>query len=276
MDISKIKNIKDYSFLIIPNFHGIQTKSHKLSGVILLLYIIGYTIVLGVFFYLLFSFTPAKYLLPFDTSGLYKSKSGEIQSLSKQVYFLTRELESLSSLNKKLRIAITMGDSQMIDSIKQVKKKIDNKVSPYGGNILFIIQRLFFPVQKDSIIQRTFFMRPIPNGFVSQKFEEEKGHFGIDFAVKTGTPVLAAAGGYIIFADYTSADGYMIIIQHENNYTTVYKHCAELNKKVRDHVVQGETIALSGNTGFNTTGPHLHFEIWQDGQTIDPTTVLIN
>ena len=99
---------------------------------------------------------------------------------------------------------------------------------------------------------------------------------GLDFAVRTGTSILASAAGYVVFAGFTADDGYMIILVHSDGYITVYKHCSGLTKKLRDSVLQGETIALSGNTGLATTGPHLHFEIWKNGQVIDPKDLLIN
>ena len=275
MNLTKLKNIKDYSFLVIPIYRDIQTKSYKISTKKLIYYLIAYTI-FGAFFYLLiFSYTPAKYLLPFDVDINLATQKAEINELNKKIFFLTKDLENLSSLNKKLKIAVTMGDSSLVDSIKSSGKQAGKKENPFGGNIFAVVERLFLTAQQDSV-QQIYFIKPIPIGFISKNFQVDKGHFGIDFAVKSGTPVLAAASGYVVFADYTSSDGYMIIIQHENNYTTVYKHCSALLKKVRDHVIQGETIALSGNSGYNTTGPHLHFEIWKDGQTINPTTVLIN
>jgi murein DD-endopeptidase MepM/ murein hydrolase activator NlpD len=99
---------------------------------------------------------------------------------------------------------------------------------------------------------------------------------GLDFVVKEETPVYAAAGGYVIFADYTVNDGYMIILNHINGYISVYKHCSSLVKRVRENVEQGELIALSGNTGRKTTGPHLHFEIWKNGKPVDPEKFFIN
>jgi murein DD-endopeptidase MepM/ murein hydrolase activator NlpD len=68
----------------------------------------------------------------------------------------------------------------------------------------------------------------------------------------------------------------MIIIVHPDDYITVYKHCSLLIKKERERVLQGELIALSGNTGEITTGPHLHFEVWKNGKPIDPKEILIN
>lgn len=275
MNFSKLKNIKDYSFLVIPIYQGIQTKNYKISTKKLMLYLMAYTIFGAVFYLFIFSYTPVKYLLPFDVDVNLSEQKSKINELNKKIYFLTKDVENLSSLNKKLRIAVTMGDSLLFDSIKSVNQRVNKNEIPYGGNILAVAEKLFYIEAKDSI-QQIYFIKPIPSGFISKNFQEDKGHFGIDYVVKSGTPVLAAASGYVIFADYTSSDGYMIIIQHENDYTTVYKHCSELLKKVRDHVLQGETIALSGNSGYNTTGPHLHFEIWKNGQTINPITELIN
>ncbi len=99
---------------------------------------------------------------------------------------------------------------------------------------------------------------------------------GIDYVLKTGTQISAAASGYIIFADFTVKDGYMIIILHPHDYISVYKHCSSLLKKTREIVQEGEIIALSGNTGEITTGPHLHFEIWHHGKPINPKSVLLN
>jgi murein DD-endopeptidase MepM/ murein hydrolase activator NlpD len=68
----------------------------------------------------------------------------------------------------------------------------------------------------------------------------------------------------------------MIIIAHPDGYMTVYKHCSVLLKKTRDIVSEGELIALSGNTGELSTGPHLHFEIWKNGKPLDPQNLLLN
>ena len=129
--------------------------------------------------------------------------------------------------------------------------------------------------EKDKQSKSYYFSKPA-DGFISRGFDPERGHMGIDFVIKTGTPVFAAANGYVIFADYTTKDGYMIILNHNNGYISVYKHCSVLLKRARETVLQGEVIALSGNTGEISTGPHLHFEIWKNGEPIDPKKVLIN
>ncbi len=274
MKLPKIKHIKNYSFLIIPNYHGIQTKSYKISTVRLILLLSTYTLFIGFIYYILFTmFSIGNSYSPANISNA--GRPSEIDVLNRKIYILTKEIENISSLNKKLKLAIKLGDSTLIDSVKKVYKDKETNVNPYGGNFFAVLQNLFFTTEPDSN-NNIYFIKPITDGFVNKKFDAERGHFGIDFVVKTGTPVLAASGGYVIFADYTANDGFMIIIQHHHNYTTVYKHCSQLTKKIRDYIYQGEVIALSGNTGYNTSGPHLHFEIWKDGQAINPQNLLIN
>jgi murein DD-endopeptidase MepM/ murein hydrolase activator NlpD len=99
---------------------------------------------------------------------------------------------------------------------------------------------------------------------------------GLDYVVKAGTPVYATAGGFVIFSGYTIDDGYTIIISHNEEFISIYKHCSSLIKKQRERVEQGELIAISGNSGKLTTGPHLHFEIWENGKPVDPEKIILN
>ncbi len=113
------------------------------------------------------------------------------------------------------------------------------------------------------------------NGSISRKFDPEMGHYGIDYALKEGSPVYAAENGYVLFSDFTVDYGNTIIIVHGKGFVTIYKHCKLLMRTEREKVVQGDIIALSGNTGRLTTGPHLHFEVWKDGSVVNPEKYLI-
>ena len=113
-------------------------------------------------------------------------------------------------------------------------------------------------------------------GFLTQPFDESKGHYGVDFAVAQGTPVKSIAPGRVIFSDWTHDGGYAIAVQHLDGYISVYMHNKLLSKDVGDRVGARETIAVSGNTGEVTTGPHLHFELWQDGRPLDPKSFFAN
>jgi murein DD-endopeptidase MepM/ murein hydrolase activator NlpD len=118
------------------------------------------------------------------------------------------------------------------------------------------------------------FYLPI-KGLITNKFDTSKGHLGIDLVSQPNTRVSAVLGGTVLFAGWTLDTGYVIYIQHVNNLVSAYKHNAALLKKVGDKVNGGEAIAIIGNTGEYTTGPHLHFELWHEGKPIDPEQYIV-
>jgi murein DD-endopeptidase MepM/ murein hydrolase activator NlpD len=118
-------------------------------------------------------------------------------------------------------------------------------------------------------LQETFFFSPI-TGFVSDHFDMKKGHYGVDIVAKTNEAVKNVADGTVLFASWTQDSGYVIMIQHRGNLISVYKHNAELLKKVGTFVNAGEIISIVGNSGEMTDGPHLHFELWYNGNPLNP------
>jgi murein DD-endopeptidase MepM/ murein hydrolase activator NlpD len=118
------------------------------------------------------------------------------------------------------------------------------------------------------------FFRPT-RGMISSGFDANQKHYGIDIAASPNESVLSTLDGTVILATYTADTGYVIQVQHNQNLVSVYKHCGSLLKKVGDTVKAGEAIALVGNTGEKTTGPHLHFEVWNKGRALDPTKYIV-
>jgi murein DD-endopeptidase MepM/ murein hydrolase activator NlpD len=112
---------------------------------------------------------------------------------------------------------------------------------------------------------------PPAKGSITEKFSSNKKHFAVDVALAKNTPIKATLNGTVIFADWTPSTGNVIIIRHNNGFISVYKHAASLTKSQGDVVRTGEAIALAGSTGQESTGVHLHFELWKDGYAIDPT-----
>jgi murein DD-endopeptidase MepM/ murein hydrolase activator NlpD len=115
-----------------------------------------------------------------------------------------------------------------------------------------------------------FGFQPVEGG-LSNGFDLSHGHFGVDIEAAGGVLVHAVDDGAVLISDYTVEHGYVIVIQHRNNRISVYKHNASLLKEVGELVQVGDVIASVGNSGTQTTGPHLHFEWWVSGQPIDPT-----
>ncbi len=118
-------------------------------------------------------------------------------------------------------------------------------------------------------LQDIFFFPPA-NGIITTPFKQEIGHYGVDIVAKENEPIKCTADGVVIFAAWTLETGWVMLIQHSKDLISVYKHNAALFKKVGTFVVAGDIIAMMGNSGELSTGPHLHFELWYAGIAINP------
>ena len=275
MKLKDLINIKSLLIITFSDKPSSESSKYNLSAKKLLTILILYSLVLFVAGFLIINLTPLNKIFYSEDYYYQIEEQEKFHELNKKLLFLSKEIEELKTTNDRLRYAIMLGDSNLLipsnDSVKTNTQKLKKKVE---GNVLFIFQQIWnniFPSGKND----NFFSRPI-NGFVSREFNPEEGHYGIDIVAKTGTPIYAAASGYVIFSDYTVDDGYMIIIIHPNDYISVYKHCSSLLKHKREKIIQSDMIALSGNTGHKSHGPHLHFEIWKNGQPLNPQKLFIN
>lgn len=275
MKLKDLKNIKNLLIITFSDKPSSEGSKFNLSIKKLLTFFFIYSVVLFVAGFLIINLTPLSKIFYSEDYYYQKEEQEKFLELNKKLLFLSKEIEELKTTNERLKYAIILGDSNLLkpshDSVKNNSQKFKKKIE---GNVLFIFryiwENIFASNSKDK-----FFVRPI-NGFVSREFNPEEGHYGVDIVAKTGTPIYASASGYVIFSDYTVDDGYMVIIIHPNDYISVYKHCSSLLKRKREKIIQSEMIALSGNTGHKSHGPHLHFEIWKNGQPLNPQKLFIN
>ena len=132
-------------------------------------------------------------------------------------------------------------------------------------------------IRSDSLMERT----RKEEEFRKQYEESERynltavNNYGVDIAANPNESILATLDGTVILSTYTAETGYVIQIQHGQDFVSVYKHCGSLLKKEGDTVKGGEAIALVGNTGEKTTGSHLHFELWNKGRAINPSKYIV-
>ena len=119
-----------------------------------------------------------------------------------------------------------------------------------------------------------FFYKPV-NGMVSSRYQSDIRHFGIDIAAKPNESVLATLDGTVVYAGYDPNEGNVIQLQHKNGFISIYKHNETLLKEPGQSVVAGEAIALVGNSGVLSTGPHLHFELWLEGKPVNPEDYIV-
>lgn len=139
-------------------------------------------------------------------------------------------------------------------------------------NVRYVEDETVLPTMLSTV--KIHFYCPL-KGEITNHYAPETGHYGIDIVSNANDPVLSVLDGTVISAGWTLEAGYVIIVQHRNNIVSQYKHNSILLKKIGDRVRAGEPLGIIGNTGEYTTGPHLHFELWQNGTPLNPTDYII-
>mgnify|MGYP000442267574 CR=1 FL=1 len=128
------------------------------------------------------------------------------------------------------------------------------------------------PKLQSVFLGHTLFFPPV-KGVISQKYSPK--HYGVDLVSKPNEVVKSVLDGTVIFSAWTIETGYTIAVQHENNFVSIYKHNSDLLKKTGTFVRAGEAIAIIGNTGELSSGPHLHFELWYNGSPVNPEDYIV-
>lgn len=227
---------------------------------------------------LLIAYTPLKEYIPgYDSTKL---RTQALKTTLK-ADSISRELTNLKLFTQAIQPILTGNiEPDKIDSIQQETRNLiinDSLLKASKEDSIFrekIESQDRFPiVDTKNILLENVFFAPL-SGMVSQDFDSNSKHFAIDIVAKTGTPVKSVADGTVIFSEWTTGTGYVIIVKHENNFVSVYKHNGTLLKEQGDFVKSGEVIATVGSTGELTTGPHLHFELWSGGYPVNPTTFI--
>lgn len=118
-------------------------------------------------------------------------------------------------------------------------------------------------------VKQMHLMKPV-DGYVTDEYNAAKEHYGVDIASKEDEPVKTVLDGKVISAAYTLETGYVIAVQHPNNLVSFYKHNSRIIKKAGSVVKAGDVIAIVGSSGELSTGPHLHFELWHEGKSLNP------
>ncbi len=223
---------------------------------------------------IIIAFTPLREYIPGYSSTALKNKA----------YHLTNKADSLQvalQINEKQLNSIRrvlMGDvftlDMISDSIENESVDEDFVSVPKSKEDSLLREKVAME-DKYNLLENErqkldFVLFPPVKGTISEGFDPEEKHYAVDVVVAEGTAVKAVADGRVIFAEWTAETGYVIIIEHDNNMLSVYKHNSSLNKVQGDYVKSGEVISFSGATGELSSGPHLHFELWIDGQAFNP------
>lgn len=256
-------------------------KASKIQLAIVVVVVVGAVSALSI---LAMIHTPlGKYILPayFSTQ---EEQLERVQSLAAKVDTVQKQLTYLASYNLRLRNAL--GDtatSPDAGSPAATEESRDESSEAPVTNVPPQAYNANYQSAKSAPVQVTSpengpsilpFIMPV-SGFVSRDVNYTIQHYGVDISANSGEPIVAPAPGQVIFTDWTVTGGNTLIIVHPGDFVTVYKHCERILTQVGARVSRGEAIALVGSTGVTSTGPHLHFELWQDGKNLDPMNYLL-
>ena len=207
----------------------------------------------------------------------------QLINLSMKVDSLDRDAMLITQYQEKLKIVLEGGDpdetskkegeqqpqgsSIAIDTLEG--KKVDEKIrQAYEGDGSDI------DLSTDSRLTDMLLFPPVNAYAISQKFNAKSKHYGIDVLTEENEVIKAAAGGMVLFSDWTIEGGYTLVIQHNNELISVYKHAAVLLKKTGDFVYTGDAVGIAGNSGNESSGHHLHFELWFEREPFNPENVI--
>ena len=221
----------------------------------------------------LIAFTPLREYIPGYSNLETKRNAAYAYQMADS---LNEELQIRDSYLENIRLILAgevNTDSLPNSSLEDVRlKNIQDIKSPEDSLMRTTIEEqekyALLNSNKDIKDKVYFFFTPV-KGTVVDHFNVKKKHFGTDIVTKNGEPIKSIGDGTIVMADYTTKSGFVVQIQHRNNLVSVYKHCSAVLKQVGETVTAGDPIAVVGNTGEQTTGPHLHIELWENGVAID-------
>jgi len=236
-------------------------------------------IVLIILTTILIAFTPLREYIPGYASTSLKKKANELNqktdSLQNAMLINERYLVSIKSV---LRGEVATEDFNKDSILNATKEDIGFSVIMRNRQDSILREKADkedkYNLFENSNSASNFVLFPPVNGTISEPYNLEEKHFAVDIVVAKDTPVKATADGTVIFSEWTMETGFVIIIEHSQELISIYKHNASLTKSQGDLVKAGEVIAMSGNTGQFSTGPHLHFELWSKGYPVDPTNFI--
>ena len=250
------------------SLHLVSDKDEK--PLVLTFNTLGLRVFIGLFIFI-FCAVICLALFSIPNALKYKQVSLENKELIRDRLKVTEILGDYNRIRQMDRyIRSVLGPDLKLASLDSIQ--FDSTLTPDG----LILPRHEEPIEISYLDNIPIY--PPVDGYITQGFNDdyifpEENHYGVDVSAPTGAPIKASASGVVVFSDWTNHLGYTIILYHSDGYFTIYGH--NLRNIVNDHqyVNRGEVIAYLGDTGLSA-GPHLHFEIWREGNPIDPTSII--
>lgn len=214
----------------------------------------------------------------FDPRFLEQKANEELIRLSNSIDSLSFQAEIKDQYIENIMIILNGGENKNNEenlSGKTFKPK--DLTSDYSVIDSFFRKEFESTVSSSNLIgngginQDFLLMPPVSSGIVLSVYDPLNNHFGVDFVCKKEEPIKATFDGTVLMSSWTKDSGYVISIIHPNNLISVYKHNSKVFVKTGQSVSTGDVISIIGDTGEFSSGPHLHFELWMDGKSINPS-----
>ena len=223
---------------------------------------------------LLISLTPLREYIPGYSSTALRRKAFELalktDSLQSQISYNERYLLNFRRIVEGKPL-LDFADTLVSDSV--IQAELSKKVSAEDSLLrAFVEEEERFNISQlgdNGLGFRLSFFAPV-KGLITNKFDASEGHLGVDIVANKNEVIKAVQDGIVIFAEWTAETGYVIMLQHPGELISIYKHNSSLIKEIGQSVKAGEPIAVIGNSGELSTGPHLHFELWYQGNSVNP------
>lgn len=273
----------NYRLVVMNNETFEEIGSYRLTLLNVYILLSTVIVVVALIVVALIAFTPLKRYIP---------GYGDIQKDDelREVYQTLEEIEKLQEAQdvytsnvKRMLVGDVETENDIDEAIEQIDssemlKEVERSEIDEQLRQEIELEEIGEIAQRDRMInfgpcntplERMYFTAPV-SGEISAGFMPDKDHFGVDILAPRNTAIKSIMDGYVFISDWTLETGNTIGIQHTNNVISFYKHNSLLLKKVGSYVKAGEAVAIIGNTGDLSDGPHLHFELWHKGKPIDP------
>ena len=264
--------LNKYRLVVLNEATYEERLSYRLSRLNIFLFFSLIAILIIISTICLIAFTSVKEYIPgYDSTVLRTNAVKNIETLDSLTLVIEKNQDFINSIG-----SVILGETTKSEAQKEIKVRIDIsdiefKVNQEDSLLRKVVEKedRFNVLESATSKVKYVLISPI-FGQVTSRFDYGFKHFGTDIAVPINSPVKSIAKGAVVLAEWTVQTGYVIVIEHAYGLTSVYKHNDSGLISQGDLVESGQVIALSGNTGELTTGPHLHFELWREGIPVNP------
>jgi len=280
----KVTRWKKFELYLLKKIriNGLNAKSYerlwgieltRLSMIFILLF---FAILFFTMSVVLLSYTPLKKIMPSSAfastnSEISRNQLKKIEELERQVDLQTRYIDDFKNVILGKPIPSDKANPLAKKDVNPENIKLSVKNSKleekFNKKVEKDIRDNAFTTRAKQNSKGIFFFSPL-SGIISSGYSSS--HPGVDIVAKSNSPIKSIFNGIVIFADWTQANGNTIIVYHPNQFLSVYKHNSALLKKQGDIIKSGDPIAIIGDTGENTNGTHLHFELFFEGKNVNP------